>query len=430
MKRLNLTILLPALLFSAAASGQLTADECYARARANYPLIQQYGLIGESERYDLRNASTAYLPQFQLSAKATWQTDVTSIDVALPPQLGDIAFPEVRKDQYQAVVELSQTIWDGGQTGYRRETVKTRSEAERAELEVNLYTLRERVDNLFFGILLLDRRLELIDNFDADLRRSYDRVSAAVDNGAASRADVYAIEAEQLTVRQNRAALEAALDAYLAMLSALVGEPLNDPAMLAAPDAAALAAQAAGAQGWDNRRPELALFDAQSARLGVQRKGVNALIMPRIGLFVQGGYGNPGLNMLKDEFVPFAIGGVRLSWAFGGLYTRRNDLRNIDAGRRGIEVQREAFLFNNGLEFTRQRAELEKYRRIMDDDDRIIDLRRRIREASEAKVENGTLGAADLLRDMNAEQNARLNKAIHETEMMQTICQMKNLKNN
>ena len=164
--------------------------------------------------------------------------------------------------------------------------------------------------------------------------------------------------------------------------------------------------------------------------MNVQRRGISSRNMPKLAAFVQGGYGNPGLNMFRNEFTPFAIGGVRLSWNFGGLYTLRNDIRKVETGIKNIELQREIFLFNNDLQYRQQRAELDKYSSILADDDRIVTLRGNIRRSSEAKVENGTMNVTDLVRDMNAEQNAISSKAIHETELLQAIYRLKNLKNN
>ena len=115
-------------------------------------------------------------------------------------------------------------------------------------------------------------------------------------------------------------------------------------------------------------------------------------------LFVQGAYGNPGLNMLKDDFSAYYVAGVRMSWNFGSLYTLRNDRRLIDNNRRKLETSRDVFLFNTNLESTQQSSAIQSMRRQMVDDDEIIRLRVNIRKAAEAKVENGTLTVTDMLR--------------------------------
>ena len=152
--------------------------------------------------------------------------------------------------------------------------------------------------------------------------------------------------------------------------------------------------------------------------------------MPRLGLFVQGAYGNPGLNMLKNEFTPYYVAGVRLSWNFGSLYTLRNDRRVIDTSRRQLDSNRDVFLFNTRIQATQQESAVESVRRQMVDDDEIIRLRTNIRKASEAKVANGTMTVTDMLRDMTSENLARQTKALHEVQLLMNIYQLKYTTNN
>jgi len=418
-----LKIILVALLLSAksfCSFGQLTIEQCYESARENYPLIQQYGLINLSEQYDLANVSKAYLPQFSLSSKATYQTDVTSVPISIPGY--DI--PTLAKDQYQILAEVSQSIWDGGVTRANREAIRAQSEVERSQFEVNMYGIKERINNLFFGILLLDQQISLSDIYLADLEVNYLRTVSYMDNGVVNQSDVDAVRVEQLTAGQNRTQLISNRTAYINMLSAFIGLPLDEQTRLEKPQVFTRPGTAEAVN-----RPEMALYDAQRSQFNAQRFAVKASNMPQFGVFVQGGYGKPGLNMFDDKFKAFAIGGVRLSWNFGNYYTRRNNLMKIDNGIRSVEVQRETFLFNNDLQQTQLRSQYDKYRQIMADDDEIIRMRSNIVRASEAKLENGTISVTDLMRDMLAEQNAKVNKAVHEIEVIQTAYEIKNLTN-
>jgi hypothetical protein len=151
---------------------------------------------------------------------------------------------------------------------------------------------------------------------------------------------------------------------------------------------------------------------------------------PRFALFVQGAYGNPGLNMLKDDFSAYYVAGVRMSWNFGSLYTLRNDRRLIDNNRRKLETSRDVFLFNTNLQSTQQSSAIQSMRRQMVDDDEIIRLRVNIRKAAEAKVENGTLTVTDMLREITAENLARQTKALHEVQLLMNIWNLKYTLNN
>lgn len=412
-------LILSALCPCAICFGQVTIEECYLLARENYPLVRQYELIRQSEGYDVGNASKSWLPQFSLSGRATWQSEVTRIPIDLPGY--DI--PALSKDQYQILAEVSQVIWDGGAAKASKASARAEGEASRAQYEVDMYALRQRIDDLYFGVLLLDEQLRLNALFLEDLRINYDRVSSYLANGVANQSDLDAVRAEQLAARQNRIRLEAGRSAYVQMLSAFTGLAMDEGTELLRPDLSIWPST-------ENNRPEMALFDALEQQVQARKMAVDAANMPYLGLFVQGGYGRPGLDMLKDRFGFFAMGGVRLSWTFGNFYTRRNNLRKIETGIRQVGVQRETFLFNSGLQRARFEAEYDKYSRLLADDDEIIRTRGNIVTASEAKFANGTISSSDLVRDMLSHQNSQINKAVHEIELLQTLYGIKNLINN
>lgn len=419
MKRIFFTVLLiascPLLSY-----GQLTVEQCQRMARENYPLIKQYGLIEKSRDYNIANANKGYLPQLSLSARATYQSAVTEIPVQLP----GLEIDGVRKDQYQAVLELSQTIWDGGIIRSQKNITRAESEVEAKQTEVNLYQLNERVNHLFFGILLMDEQLQQNKLLQDELERNYRQVSAYVENGIANQADLDAVKVEQLNAMQRENELEATRQAYTQMLSIMIGKSLKEKLQKPQID-------------WTQKetsteinRPELSLFRAQDLQLAAQKQMLQAKNLPKFGLFVQGAYGNPGLNMLKNEFTPYYIAGLRLSWNFGNLYTKKNENKQLELNRNNINVQRETFLFNTRLDITQSNHEIEKLKKIMKHDNEIILLRNHIRQSAEAKVANGTLTVIEMLREVNAEDQAKQNKSLHEIQLLMAIYTLKNTTNN
>jgi outer membrane protein TolC len=413
------------LLVRMAGFAQPGIEECYEKARLNYPLIRQYDLIKRSRDYNLANAGKAWLPQVQLSAKASYQSEVTEIpiDFSQAPQLANIEIPSMSKDQYGVTLEVSQSLWDGGASGAKRKSIRARSEAEEKETEVGLYAVRERVNQLFFGVLLCDAMAEQNRLFQDELGRNYNRIQALMQGGLANQADLDAVRVEQLKAEQGLTQIRRGRKAYLEMLSAFIGEKLDEGARLEKPVAHSLAAAAIA-------RPELGLFDAQGAMIDAARSELNASLQPRLGFFLQGGYGKPGLDMLKNEFSAYYMGGVRLTWNFGAFYTRRNSLRLLESNRNAVEVQRRTFLFNTALSRSGKENEIDTYRELLRSDDEIIALRRSVKQASEAKLENGTLTATDLMRDATAEQLSRQEKILHEIEMLQAIYNLKFIVNN
>ena len=398
------------------AHAQLTLEGCQHSAQTNYPLVRQYGLIEKAQEYNLENAGKGYLPQFTLSGKATYQSDVTKLPVDVP----GIDIKSMPKDQYQVMLELQQKIWDGGGIRTQKKQTTAEAEIEKEKLNVDMYALNSRVNDLYFGILLLDEQLKQNVLLQDELERNYRQITAYVENGIANQADLDAVKVEQLNTKQKRVELVSSRMAYLKMLSLLVGEKLSQETVLEKP----VPQDDISAVG-EIRRPELSLFNAQGVGLQVQEKALNVRHLPQFGLFVQGAYGNPGLNMLKNEFSPYYIAGVRLSWNFGSLYTLKNDRKVIENKRRQLDNNRDVFLFNTRLEMTQQDQAIQSLEKQMQDDDEIIRLRTNIRKSAEAKVANGTLTVTEMLRELTNESLARQSKALHEIQRLMGIYQLK-----
>ena len=419
MKR---AIILCALLIGAPSTGaqmRLTIEECYRLARANYPLIEQLDLVEKTAAYHLENAGKGWLPQIVFSAQASYQSEVTQLPFDLA-QLGftGMEIPLPARDQYGARVEVSQTIWDGGAVKSQREGIRTAAEVERADTEANLYAVNGRVNGLFFGILLAEGQLDRIALLEDDLARSYRHIETYVRNGVATQTDLDAIRIEQLKAAQQKAALSAVKKAYVEMLSHLTGTELGTDTEFVKPPAVR-------PSGRTVNRPELALFEAQIRNLDAQEHRLDASITPRIGLFATGGYGRPGLNMLSDRFEPYYVIGAKLSWNIGGWYTRRNDRRQIQTGIRSVEVQRNVFRLNTGLDIAQRNTDIDRCFEQLRYDDEIIALRGSVRRSSEARLANGTLSGSDLARDIDAAQAARQDKIVHEMELLTAIYNLK-----
>ena len=402
---------------SLAASAQVTINDCYAKAQANYPLIRQYGLIEKSRDYNLSNAGKGYLPQVTFSARATYQSEVTEIPVSIPGVKG------MNKDQYGATVDINQVVWDGGTVKSKMETVRTSSEVETKSIEVDMYAINDRVNQLFFGILLFDAQIEQNRLFQEELGRNYDRVQSYIQNGVANQADLDAVKVERLKAIQAKSQLTYQKNAYLDMLSAMIGETLNENVKPMKPDNISFT-------GVSIQRPELELLNARINHLEAQNSELNASLKPKLGVFLTGGYANPGLNMLKSGFSAYYIIGARLTWNFGNFYSNKNNKQLIQNNINAVLTQRETFLFNTNLDVSKRQHEIEKYRDQMKYDDEIIALRTSVKQASETKMANGTLSGNDLMRDVYAEELAKQDKILHEIELLLAIYHLKYITNN
>ncbi|WP_099465757.1 TolC family protein [Parabacteroides provencensis] len=401
-----------------AQEGKVSIMQCYDWAHDNYPQIRQYGLINRTRDYNLANAGKGWLPQVALNAKVTYQSDVTKLPFdadKLSAIIPGIQIPTLGKDQYQVVAEVNQTIWDGGVIHATKQITKAEAEANREQLESDLYALNQRVNQLYFGCLLQDELLLQNALLQKELQINIDRVEAMIANGVANQSDLESMQVELLNARQKEIELKASRMAYRQMLGTLVGKPITEDAILETPS------MPGSSLPQMINRPELRALDARNQLLEMQDKQITAGIMPRVGAFLQGGYGRPGLNMLEDKFSSFYMAGVRLTWNLGKLYTLKNDRRKLDVNRQMIEVQKDVFLFNTNLQLIQQNTEIRKITDLMRADNDIIRLRTSIKKAAEAKLENGVISVTDLIREINAEDMARQTAAMHKVQQLQSI---------
>ena len=406
--------------WTALVNGQVvTLDECQAMARENYPAISRFSIIEQTKEYTLANANKGYLPQLRVEAQTTYQTDVITIPLDMP----GVEIPTPDKDQYQIVAQANQLIWDGGKIAANKEAIKAGAEAERKELETELYGLRERVNGVYFGILLMQEQLKLQGVLEKELQTNYERVTSYVKNGIANASDLGAVRIEQLKAKQQRVEMEAAQQAYLQMLGVLTGMELDEEVELVKPpmheDLSLMTIN----------RPELELFKAQEATIDAQTVGLKSGVMPVVAAFAQGGYGKPGLNMLQNKFDPFFVGGVKLSWNIGNFYTLKNSIKSNELKKLGIDTRRDTFIHNLNMQLAQQQNEVERYRKIMEEDEEIIRLQQQIKQAAEAKVENGTMTVSDMLREITTLDMAKQAKLLHEVQHLSSIYKLKNTTN-
>ncbi|HKM12629.1 MAG: TolC family protein [Bacteroidales bacterium] len=426
MKRLSLSLILVLLTISIKAQ---TLDECRRLAREHYPEIRQYDLVAKTEQFNLSNAAKAWIPQFAISGQATYQsatpTFPEAFETLMKMQDNDVEMTEINKDQYKIAIDISQTIWDGGYSKANRAIAKAEAAEQRSRVDVSLYDLQARVDGLYFGILLLDERIKQTKTMIEILESNLKRMQTYLQNGVALQSDVDMIEAELLTAQQQLSLVESSLASYRRMLEIFIGQPLKSD-KLERPVEKVI-------NSYTSSRPEFALLDAQENRLTAQKMAINSSVRPRLGLFAQGYYGYPGMDIFESMTSPDltfnAIVGVRLSWDLSAFYTRNNNLKKIDVAQQQLTVQRDVLQFNTQMQTTREDGEITRLRKAIENDARIVELRRSVRIAAESKLKNGVIDATDLLRKITDETTAILNCNIHEIELLQAIYRLKHTLN-
>jgi Outer membrane protein len=397
-----------------AAQAQYTLDGSISKARENYPAIKRYKIIETTAGYLASNAGKSYLPQITLSAKGTYQSDVTSVPVNIP----GVTIPTLSKDQYGVTLNIEQTIWDGGAVLSAKEEISAKRVADENELEVELYAIKERVTQLYLGILLIDGYLKELEVLKEDLKRGRSRIEAYIESGVANSSDLDAFLAEEIALRQREMSLLSDREAYIDMLGQMTGENIAKTASLERPNMSV--------DDFEIRRPELQMFASHIALLDSRKKGLDARNMPKFGLFVQTGYGKPALNMFSNKFEPYYIAGVRMVWNIGGFYTKSNELKLIDLQKSAIQISSELFLYNINLKSAGERAKIEKLQKLLESDKELVELRTNLLKAADTKLVNGTVSTSDYLKELSNLDGARSSKARREIELLGAINDLKN----
>lgn len=400
-------LLLPAGLFAQSLQ-KISLTEAYELSQKNYPAVKQKDLVKQTAAISVENLQKGFLPQFSLSGQATYQSDVTKVPFSLP----GLTIESPSKDQYKLVADVSQLIYDGGMTKEQKALQQLNATVEDQKVEVELYKLKERINQLYLSILYLDEQLKQVELVKTDIQTGIKRVEAQVQNGVAFKSNLNMLKAELLKTEQRAIEVKASKKGLLDALSLFIGRELAAQVQLEKPVSAGIVAN-------EIARPELKLYSEQQKFIGQQEKLITAKNLPRASLFAQGGYGRPGLNMLLNEFDFFYIGGLRLNWSLGGLYTKKKEKEQVTINKKMVEVQKETFLLNTSSQLKQQQAEIDKLQQLLVSDNEIISLRKSVTEAAKAQLENGVITANDFLKEVNAEDQARQTLITHQVQLLQ-----------
>lgn len=406
------------------AGGQsLTIEECYQMARANYPAIKKMDLIAKAGEYDIKNANKRFLPQVNFSGQATYQSQVIDYGALLGGATLPTGFtpPTLSKDQYKIQGEISQLLYDGGTIKNQKEWMNANAALQKQTIEINLYAINNRINSIFFSVLLMNAQLKQNELNKANLQTQLQKTEAALENGVAFRSSLDELKAEIVNIEMAETEYKANRTAYLKMLSLFIGKEITDATKLTIPETEAISTSV--------NRPELKLFDLQKSIYDVQKKGLKSGYLPQVNLFFQGAYGKPTLNILENKFGPWYITGMRFNWSLGSLYTLSNRKNALSLSQQTVEADRETFLFNTQLDLTQQDENVRKYITLIQQDEEAISLRSSVTKSAEAQLENGVITTYEYIRKVNAEHLAKQNKILHEIQLLQAKYNQKFLLN-
>jgi len=392
------------------AQERLTLDECYRLARQNYPAIQKMGLINQTAQLTLENVGKGYLPQVSLSGQASYQSQTISFPAALS-NIPGAAIAAMSKDQYKIQADINQQILDGGATHQQNQVTKANTSLQQQNLEVSLYALKDRVNNIFFSILLADAQIRQNELNKGNLQTQVQKTQAAFTNGTAFQSNVNELQAEVMNADMGTTQYKANLSAYLRMLSLLTGKEITSSAQLQIPQQVINTGEI--------NRPELKAYDLQKSVYDAQQKQLKSDYMPKVSAFFQGAYGKPTLNIIDNKAGAWYITGLRLNWSLGSLYTLGNRKKILALNRESVDADKATFLFNTKMDMAQQDEQTKMYRELARQDEQTITLRENVTRSAAAQMANGVITTHEYIQQLNAENLARQSLILHQIQLLQ-----------
>ena len=386
MKRLIL-ILISIATFTGYAQKSITLEECYSLVTQNYPLAKQSQLLEMQYQLDAEAISTAKLPQLNLDAQATYQSDV--IEVPIP----NSNIEPLNKDQYRATLSANQLIYNGGLTNASLKVKSAQLKTKQKQVEVNLYQLKQQVNQLYFSILLAQESELLLKAKQAQLEAKLKEVVSGIKYGVILPSSDKVLEAELLKISQQFQEIESNKMVLIETLSSLINQPLDASTQFQNPLVETQLQE-------DLNRPELEFFQLKKDEIEHSEALISKQNEPKLLGFATGGYGNPGLNMLDNSFQGFYIVGIKLNWNVFDWNSKNKERESLAINKDIIDTETETFKLNTNIELNKQQKEIEKIEGIIVSDEAIIKLRKEVLQTADSQLKNGVITASAYITEL------------------------------
>ncbi len=388
------------------AQQTLTLQECYVLAEKNYPLAKQTVLLEEKTQSEIAILEKGKLPKLDFNAQATYQSDV----IKFPFEIPNSTVVPPNKDQYRATLDANQLIYNGGNIAANTKLKTAELAAQQQQVAVNLYTLKNRINQSYFSVLLFQEQEKMLISKMEQLDARIKEVSAGVKYGAVLPASEEVLKAEQLKLEQQLSQITFDKQKALKNLSLLVFQDLDSNTILAKP-AIFIAPEI------ESQRPELELFNLQETQLETSKEVISKSNYPKLLGFAQAGYGNPGLNMLDNSFQDFYMIGLKLNWNIFDWGKTKEQKKAVDISKEIVSTEKETFLLNNEMQQKEAESDMNKYVAMLRKDSEIIELREKVLQATTSQLQNGTITSSEYITELNNLFEAKIDQQLHELQL-------------
>jgi outer membrane protein TolC len=381
----------------------LSLKYCYKLAVDNYPLVKQRELLPQSSKLKTDNYHSGYYPQLMLNAQASYQSQVTELPISLP----FITIPSLAKDQYRANLDVNELIYDGGITHRQVKLEESNLQFDRQNLEVMLYQLKQRVNQLFFSLLILNENLKVLEVQQGDLKVNLNKINTGIKFGTAFKANADQISAEIIKLDEQIVDINHTIYSTRNMLTELIGKEINDNTKLILPEVSDVLGDK------ENKRPEMNLYDLQQNILDANKNLISSQRYPRISAFGEAGYGRPGFNMLSNQFNTYWMLGGKISWNIWDWNQTGKQKKIFDLQKEIVSTQKQTFDKNIKVSLNTYIADINKYTELIKKDDDVLKLRESIMKSASSQLENGVITSTDFIIQENDLTMAKLSLQNH-----------------
>lgn len=393
------------------AQQQINLDDCLDAAVSNHPRAGDKELLEGISANNLLNSSSLWKPSLDLNGQFSYQSDVIELDIDLP--IPDVTFPSAPKDQYKLYFDIRQTIYDGGKIKQQQEMEKISSETSVLKLNAEIDQVKSEVIELYFSILSIQEGLKIHSLLLEMLEEKKSLVESGIKNGLLMKSDLSLLEIELLTIQQEISKLNFQYKALLSVLGSKCDLTLSDQDVFSV-------SQYSNTQNEVDRK-EFMVFDSQKQFLDATAIIKDKDRLPVLFAFGQLGYGNPALNMLKDEFDTYYYMGLGLKWNIWDWNTSKRDKQNLVYQSKMIDNQRLEFEAVISEALTQQQSIIESIESNIKNLELLLQKRTELVKIYESQMREGTIKTIDYLNVVNQEKIARINLSNEEISLQKSL---------
>ncbi|MBS4056123.1 MAG: TolC family protein [Bacteroidales bacterium] len=422
----NLIILIALLITIPVAEAQqsppriLAMDQLIDSAMMHFPISEKKALIQQSRDMKVENIRSTYLPSALLNGQASYQSDVTKINVPIP----GFSAPQIAKDWYKLNLDISQMIYDGGYTRVMSEVEQKDMRMQTTEVEQAEQEWRDKVAKLYFRALTFGEQMKVIRLLMNNLDLTVTQLASSLKSGVVLQSDVDAVKAEKLNYQQQQAELSAGYTATLSMLSVFCGFSITGEDSLLVPEFAGYESVYA------NHRKEDEYFVLATDKLSSIRKLETVNRRPKISAFGQYGYGRPGYNMLDDGFSDYYMVGLRLNYKIWDWKNAQRNRQLIDIQQSMLALGREQYQQQHKASWEAQVAEIDKFDLLIQYDNQILSLQKSVIETAYSRMKNGMITTTAYLIELNKHAKSLLDLETHKIRQINARYDLKYITGN